>query len=123
MSEKTTHRAICDYIRYKYPKVLFNSDLSGSMKLSLGQAVAFKFLRSGRGFPDLFIMEPRNGKHGLFIEIKKDGEKIYNAKGLPSSDHLREQWQMILTLQEKGFEACFAVGFDEAQTIIDAYLQ
>jgi hypothetical protein len=95
MSEKTTHRAVCDYLRYAYPKVIFNSDLSGSMKLSIGQAVALKNLRSGRGFPDLIIMEPRNGYSGLFIELKKEGEQILTKSGKPCTDHLKEQFTMI----------------------------
>lgn len=130
MSEKTTHKAVCDYMRYAYPKVLFNSDLSGSMRLTIGQAKAFKNLRSNRGFPDLMIMEPRGSFHGLFIELKKEGQEIYCKKkadeyGNPvlKDDHLKEQNEVIQALKERGYYACFAIGFDEARKIIDAYLK
>jgi hypothetical protein len=130
MSEKTTHRAICDYLRLQYPKVLFNSDLSGSMRLTIGQARAFKNLRSNKGFPDLFIMESRNGFHGLFIEIKKEDTEIYckrktDVDGRPAmaDDHVREQAEVIRILESKGYKACFAVGFSEAKQIIDTYLK
>ena len=39
-SEKTLHRAVCDYLRYQYPDVIFSTDLSGATKLTIGQAVA-----------------------------------------------------------------------------------
>lgn len=130
MSEKTTHKAVCDYLRYAYPKVLFNSDLSGSMKLTIGQAKAFKSLRSGKGFPDLFVMEPRGVYHGLFLELKKEGEDLFckrkcDAAGMPEfiNDHVRDQSDVIQSLLKRGYKACFAVGFDEARKIIDNYLK
>lgn len=130
MSEKSLHRAVCDYLRYQYPNVIFSTDLSGATKLTVGQAVALKSLRSGRGFPDLQIMESRNGYHGLFLELKKDGtnlfkKRVMDAAGYPlwASDHLREQHEMLEKLCAKGFRAEFAVGFDEAKQIIDNYLK
>jgi hypothetical protein len=122
MSEKTLHRSICEYIRYQYPGVIFNSDLSGATRLTIGQAVALKSLRSERGFPDLVIYEARGGFHGLFIELKKEGEVIFNKKGCPTTPHITEQFLLIGRLKLKGYKAEFAVGFDEAKKIIDNYL-
>ena len=116
MSEKTLHRAVCDYIRYQYPEVLFNTDLSGSMKLTIGQAKALKNLRSCRGWPDLFIAEPRGGFCGMFLELKIEG-KVYNTQ------HIKEQKQMIEILNKKGYFAFMACGFDEAKKVIDAYMK
>lgn len=130
MTEKTLHRAVCDYLRYQYPDVIFSTDLSGATKLTIGQAVALKNLRSGRAFPDLQIMEPRNGYHSLFLELKKEGtnlfkKRVMDAGGYPlwASDHLREQYEMLEKLNAKGFRAEFAVGFTEAKKIIDNYLK
>ena len=130
MNEKTLHRQVCDYLRYQYPHCIFNTDLSGATKLTMGQAVAMKRLRSGRGFPDIQIMEPRNGYHGLFLELKKEGtpllkKRLVDAYGYPcwASDHIKEQNEMIETLRERGYKAEFAIGFSEAQKIIDEYLK
>ena len=123
MSEKTLHRGVCDYIRYQYPEVMFNTDLSGSMKLTIGQAVALKSLRSQRGFPDLTIYEPRNGWHGLFLELKKEGEKLYKKDGSPTTPHISEQLECLLKLRLRGYCVAFAVGFDEAKMLIDDYLK
>lgn len=123
MSERTLHRAVCDYIRMAYPEVIFNTDLSGAGKLTMGQATALKALRSGRGFPDLVIYEPKNDFCGLFLELKREGTKVYNKKFVGATPHIEEQIQMLEKLNDKGYAACFAVGFDEAKTIIDNYLK
>jgi hypothetical protein len=124
MSEKTLHIAVCDYLRMQYPKVLFNSDMAGSMKLTIGQAVQIKKLRSSRGFPDLVIYEPRKQFHGLFLELKKEGEVIYRRDGFTlKTHHLVEQAETIKQLNQLGYFASFAVGFDEAKHYIDLYLK
>lgn len=122
MSEKTLHRAVCQYLKLAYPKVLFNSDLSG-IRLTMGQAVQVKALRSSSGFPDIVIYEPRMEFHGLFIELKKEGEKIYTKKGTPTTPHVAEQLQIIKMLTERRYYACFCIGFDNAKRIIDDYLK
>jgi hypothetical protein len=123
MSEKSLHKAVCDYLRYQYQGILFNSDLAGSMKLTIGQSTAMKSLRSDRGFPDVTIYEPKGNYHGLFIELKKEGETVINKKGFPATPHLAEQFLIIERLKLKGYRAEFAIGFDEAKKLIDEYLK
>jgi hypothetical protein len=123
MSEKTLHRAVCDYIRLQYPSVLFNSDLAGATKLTIGQAVAIKNLRSNRGWPDIFIAEPRHGYHGLFIELKKEGVKLFKKNGDPIDDHVAEQIKMSELLFKRRYVVKFAIGFDLTKEIIDDYLK
>lgn len=123
MSEKTLQRAVCDYIRYRYPGAMFNSDLAGATKLTPGQASAMKNLRDRRGYPDLAIYEPFNGFHGLFIELKREGEKIYKKDGsLVADQHIQEQEQCLQKLRARRYRAEFAVGFDQARRIIDEYM-
>jgi hypothetical protein len=121
MSEESEHIAICNYIRYQYPKVIFNTDLSG-VKLSKAAAGKAKMLRSSKGYPDIMIFEPRAEKHGLFIELKRTGEKIFNKAGQYKTEHLEEQAEMIKKLNERGYYATFCVGYDEAVSVIDWYL-
>jgi len=123
MSEKTLHRSVCDYLKYQYKNVIFNSDLSGATKLTIGQAVAMKNLRSNRGWPDLFIAEPRGRYHALFIELKTEGTKLYNKLGLPATPHIGEQLDCLVDLRIRGYKAEFARGFDEAKILIDEYLK
>jgi hypothetical protein len=123
MSEKSLHKAVCQYIRYQYPGTLFNSDLAGATKLTIGQATAMKSLRSDRGFPDICIYEARNGWHALFIELKREGEKVTNKKGFPATPHIAEQFLIIERLKSKGYYACFGIGFEDAKKKIDEYLK
>ena len=123
MSEKTLHKQVCTYLRYQYPDVIFNTDMSGATKLTIGQAVAMKSLRSNRGFPDLVIYEPRDIYHGLFIELKDEGVKLFNKHDLPATPHIGEQLDCIVALKERGYMAEFAVGFEHAKYIIDEYLK
>jgi hypothetical protein len=122
MSEKTLHRAICDYIRLQYPGVVFRSDAAG-VRLTIGQARSMKRTQSNRGLPDLAIYEPRNGYHGLFIELKAEGNPAYRKDGaLVADTHIQEQAQVLEKLRKKGYVAAFACGFEQAKTIIDKYL-
>ena len=122
MNEEATHKLICQYLKARYPNVLFNTDLSG-IKLTMGQAVKVKALRSCKGFPDIVIYEPRNGYHGLFIELKREGEKIYKKDGTPVSEHVKEQLEVIEKLLWLGYQACICVGFEEAKNVINKYLK
>lgn len=123
MSEKTLHKAVCNYLRYRYPSAIFNTDLSGATKLTIGQAVFMKSLRSRRGFPDIVVYEPRGDYHGLFIELKRDGEKIYTKDNRPATPHIAEQQECMTDLAERGYYCAFAVGIDAAMRTIDEYMK
>jgi len=122
MSEKTLHKAVCDYIRMAYPDVMFNSDSSG-IRLTIGQSVQMKSLKSHRGYPDLMIFEPRDIWHGLFIELKVEGTKLTKKNNDPATDHIREQAECINKLIDKRYAAFFACGSSEAIKIIDNYMK
>ena len=135
MTELELQAQVADYIRIKYPSVIFHSDFGSGIKLTMGQAVKQKRLQGGRrAWPDMFIAEPKvktvdrptNTQRfysGLFIELKKAGTRIYRKDGrLVSDAHIREQVKVIQELRERGYAACFAIGFDEAKKIIEEYL-
>lgn len=121
MREDEIHRQVCRYLRLQYPNVIFNTDLSG-LKMTQGQAVAVRDLRSSRGFPDIAIYCPKNGFNGLFIELKAVSPFKKNGD-LKASEHLKEQVEMIERLNELGYFAKFATGFEESKIIIDNYLR
>lgn len=123
MNESELQVQVAQYIRLQYPKVLFHSDYGSGIKLTKGQAIKQKRQNGGlRGWPDMFIAEPRNGMHGLFIELKKSGTRLKKKDGSWASSHLEEQNVMLNELGKRGYAAYFAVGYDEAKDIIDDYL-
>ena len=86
-----------------------------------------------RGYPDLFIAESSTniwdstvrewGLHfGLYIEIKKDGEKLTKKDGSWRTPHIAEQAEMLEKLRQAGYKAEFGIGFEGCKLIIDDYL-
>jgi len=145
MTELDIQIQVADYLRLRYPNVLFHSDFGSGIKLTMGQAIKQKRLQGGRrSWPDMFIAEPKNvkaeckvitdgdvikearfleQKYGLFIELKKAGTRIFKKDGTLVSDaHICEQFDMLEQLRQRGYVAEFACGFDEAKKIIDEYL-
>jgi hypothetical protein len=105
----------------QYKNVLFNVDMAG-IKLTMGQAKKVSSLRSSKGWPDIFIPEPRGLFHGLYIELKKDGTKLYKKDGItPATDHIAEQINLMKQLYLRGYSVHFAIGFYEVKEIIDKY--
>ena len=113
--------AISDWLRLQYPELIFTSSLDGA-KLTIGQAMRAKRMRSDKGMPDLQIFQPNSLYHGLFIELKI--ESPYKKDGLlKKNEHLREQQNMINKLNNRGYFACFAWSFEQAVKIINQYLE
>lgn len=123
MSEALEHEMLCNFIKTNYPEVVFLSDASG-IKMTMGQAMKWSRLKSHRGIPDLIILAPRGIYHGLMIELKRTGEKIYMKDGVTlKTDHLKEQDIVLKKLRACGYYAKFAVGFEEAKKIIEKYME
>lgn len=121
---------VADYLRLQYPDVLFHSDFGSGIKLTMGQAAKQKRQNGGRrAWPDMFIAEVRAVNDarevcfGLFIELKREGTRIFKKDGtLVADEHIREQYDMLEQLRKRGYVAEFACGFDDARRIIDKYL-
>ena len=115
-------QAVCRYIAHAYPGVMFNSDLSG-IRLTMGQSMQVKKLRSSNAFPDLTIYHNNLHYPILFIELKSRDAKLLRKDGaLCSDDHLREQNELLHELEAQGYMARFGWGFDKTQALIDWYM-
>lgn len=133
-SEHNLYEQIARYLQLQYPNVIYRFDVGADLKLTMGQAAKHKRLHPERGYPDLFIAESSTniwnspvrewGLHfGLYIEIKKDGEKLNKKDGSWRTSHIAEQAGMLENLRARGYRAEFGVGFDECKQIIDEYLR
>lgn len=124
--EDNLQRMVCNYLKLQYPSVMFRSDYAGTALEGRMQR-AKHFLQSSKGWPDMFIAKPSRGYGGLFLELKKEGTRIYlktgPRKGLLSTDiHIQEQAMQLQALNDAGYFARFGVGFNNCQRIIDWYL-
>ena len=122
MTEKQVHKAICQYLDLQYPDVIYTSDPSG-IRTTIGIVMEMKAKRCKRyKIPDLLILHPNDTYKGLFMEIKKDLSEIVTKSGdLRKDKHTQEQNRTLLRLQELGYAAIFAAGFDHAKKAIDLY--
>lgn len=123
LSEAELQVMLAEYLSLQHPGVLFHSDFGSGVKLTPGQAVRQKKQNGGkRAWPDLFIATPTNLFHGLFVELKREGTRLKKKNGEWATVHIAEQAEVLGQLRERGYEAVFACGFNEAREIIDAHI-
>lgn len=89
--------------------LMFAIPNGGNRHIVTGRKLKAEGVKSG--VPDIFLGVPRNGKHGLFIELKV-------GKNKPSKNQL---W-WIHSLRAEGYAVEVCYGFLEAQTAIIGYL-
>ncbi len=111
MKEYQLQTSIIKYLNLKYPKLLYCAS-AGGVRTSMTQAKKMKATGYVKGFPDLFIYEPREKYHGLAIEIK-------TIKGRPSKSQI--DWKD--KLNNKNYKAIITYGFDQTIKEIDKYLK
>lgn len=122
--EDSLRSMLADWLNYNHKGIIYRFDLAADIKLTVGQARKHKRLHPNRGYPDLFIAEPRGEYHGLYIELKAEGNSPFKKNGdLKKDDHLIEQNEMLERLRYRGYQAQFACGFDEATEKINKYLR
>jgi len=102
--------AIVNWIHAQYPGILMTISPSG-MKLPIGVATKLKRMGYRAGTPDLLILEPRGGFHGLFIELKSDTGRL--------SDH---QAEFLEELNARKYHSTVCYGFIDAESTIKSYM-
>lgn len=122
------HQQVCDYLRLQYPWAIWRSDFAAGLRLPPAVAIRHAKQQSSRAFPDITIFEKSHVLYGdynaLHIELKAPDVKLYKKDGsLRANEHVEEQADMLGKLRDRGYEAQFAVGFDEARKLIDLYLR
>ena len=122
-TELQHHKEVTKWLKRNYKDVIFRTDYSAGLKLTIGQAKTHYALQSGKNYPDLWIAKPVGVYHGLYIELKKDGVKIILNDGTLTTDkHIRGQAKVLEDLARQGYAAAFAVGHTQAKQIIKDYM-
>ncbi len=121
-SETQLQIAISNWLRSRHPDILFVGDQAGVNKSRTARTQQ-SAMRSGRGWPDLFIATASNGYHGCFLELKTDKAPLFKKDGsLVADKHVRAQSEVLRRLRNEGYFAEFAQGFDDAIRKITDYL-
>ncbi len=114
---------VSSYLQHQYPATIFNFNIAADLRLSIGQAKRNSNLqgRWSRGYPDLILLEARDGYGALFIELKVKSPYKKNGE-LLKSDHLECQDNFHKMLRVRGYRAEFAYSFEGVKSLIDGYL-
>ena len=109
MKEYQLQKAVCKYLDLQ--NVLYCGSMGGQYQVHFSQRIKAKKSGYKKGFPDLFIYEPRGSYHGLAIELKTG----YNKASKPQL-----YWQKELI--KRGYKSEICTGIDEALDTINTYL-
>ncbi|HLZ17588.1 MAG TPA: hypothetical protein VKQ08_11135 [Cyclobacteriaceae bacterium] len=120
--EDRVHAQVVTWLKLKHPTILFHTDAAGELMLESMRMRQGRLNIKGISFPDLQIMAAHRGYFGLLIEMKREGEELYNTAGLFKNEHLSRQDCTLKALTERNYLAVFAKGFDAIVKIIDEYL-
>ena len=115
--EKTVEALVAREL--KRMKIMFRFDVGAGIKLTKAQGLYNRdVLHHKRGYPDLFISEPRGDYHGLFVELKRSSSEIARK-----TKHNQEQQAHHEKLREKGYCVVYGLGFADAMRKIKEYLE
>ena len=117
--EQIEHKQICQWLAIQYPNLLWWHTPNESKKTPF-ERFLFSVMGGKKGVSDFIIIEPRGMYSGLAIELKAKGTKVFKKNG---ECYYPEQHIFLKKMQEKGFFATFAIGFDSAKNIIENYLK
>ncbi len=122
-NEKLVASQVASHIKLHHPKIIHRFDLAADMKLTPGQARRAKQLQGDKGYPDVFICEPRGSYHGLYIELKDNYSEVYKVNGeYKAGDHLLKQIIMRKRLQQRGYRVEWGLGAEDAIEKLNKYL-
>tara|TARA_R100001163_G_scaffold13569_3_gene12586 strand:+ start:85 stop:486 length:402 start_codon:yes stop_codon:yes gene_type:complete len=114
-NEHELQKAVIKYMKLQHPSIFINGSLGGIYIKHHSQRRKGKEGGFRKGFPDLFIYEPRivqgTIKHGLAVELKVKGNYATES-----------QKSTLKELNQKGFEALVCTGFDQAIETIEWYI-
>tara|TARA_R100000951_G_scaffold96657_1_gene85994 strand:+ start:101 stop:520 length:420 start_codon:yes stop_codon:yes gene_type:complete len=120
--EDILQRQVIEYLELKY-KVTPICMGTESRKTPFEQ-FKFKWMGGRKGVSDLFIPKPSGMFSGLFIELKREGAKIFKKNGdlyASNKDHHQRQLDFINDMSLNGYMSAMCIGFDSTKSVIDSY--
>jgi hypothetical protein len=121
-SEELEQFQFISFLKTNYPDILFRVAVDG-VRLSIGTAVKLK--KNGvlqKSLPDIEIFYPTKDYHGLFIEMKITGRKLFKKDNSYIDEHTLEQAQILTKFNQIGYYASFGLGYEHAKNILISYI-
>ena len=114
--EEHEQNLFLEWLKLAHPKIWnVTIHIANQRKTTWGFGKRLKKSGVKSGFPDLMIFKPIDPWHGLAIEMKRRHQE--KLKKRTSQD----EW--IKKLNDAGYLACYAFGFDQAKQVLEYYLQ
>lgn len=111
--EQTLFFQWAEMMKYQHPELAFMYHIPNGGSRNKLEAINLKKQGVKKGVPDVFLPLPLHGKHGLYIEMKRQkGSRVSN-----------EQRDFINYLKRVNYEVCVCKGFQEAVDVTNDYLK
>lgn len=111
ITEYEMQKEFVKWIRVNHPTVLFCATVGGKT-CHLIENVKARATGYNKGIPDIIVYEPRNGYHGLAMELK-------TRNGVLSP----EQKEWIDALNKRKYRACVPRSVDECKEEFTKYFE
>lgn len=109
--EQVLHINFVNWFKFTYEDYIEDIiHIANERKTSWVEGHLLKRMGVKRGVPDIFISVPYNGKHGLWLELKANGNKIS-----------KEQQSFLKRKELQGYACGVGHSLEEAQNIVDEY--
>lgn len=108
--EQNIQSQLVRWMKKQYPKMLFTAS-AGGLHTSKTQAIKMKHAGYVAGCPDMMIFEPRGGYFGLFIEMKRPGNRA-----------TPDQLVFLENLRLRNYQSMVCTGLDEAMDQVSRYM-
>ena len=121
--EDLLQRAVIEYCELQYNITPICMGTEG--KKSAFEQFKFKWMGGRKGVSDLFIPVVNSQFSGLFLELKRDGAKIYKKDGslyASNKKHHERQLDFIKQVVSSGYYGEMCIGFEYTKAIIDHYM-
>lgn len=107
--ESMIQQMVVAYIKNRYPEIILTCAPAYASNVKQGKRN--KSMGLCKGWPDLFIAYPSKGYNGLFIELKTATGKLSKI-----------QKELLEKLNDVGYRAVVAYGYDDAIHLVKKYL-
>lgn len=111
VTEYEMQKEFVKWIRVNHPTVLFCATVGGK-SCHLIENVKARATGYNKGVPDIIVYEPRNGYHGLAMELKTKTGTLQDAQ---------REW--IDKLQQRRYKVCVPRSVEECQSEFLAYFE
>ena len=101
------------YMKNYYPELELMHHVANGGSRNIVEAHNLRLQGVKPGIPDICLPCARKGRHGLYIELKRQKNGRVSI----------EQKKMLVTLREQGYEAVVCYGWEDAKKVILEYLE